>query len=396
VAAPWREEVFCKLNQLEDLLENNNKTKREIKSTIKDLAKLLRLVVVAEQSEQVTAPASSSKAVQVNFDGPSQEGNGQIVVVSDTTIKVTNGASLKVVYGGTAETRMSIPTQRRMQPQQQHNEDRPRQKMTVQQNTWRRVQYKKKRMTQLVKPDSVPERIIGETSKKKSDVTVLEVSGGGKSYADMVRSLKEKFGAGSETGFLAIRKNGVGNMVIHTKNPQEDTLSKIKEIEGLNVRRKMRRQYLLLRDIEITMEKDELEEILKKVTNNDDIKITSLRMAYGDTKRATFTVPEEVAKSLLSDGRVCVGLVRCRVTQLQELPRCYRCWRKGHTMGACKGPDRGNRCFRCGEEGHKVENCTNETKCLECDKNGHRTETCHGVKQIANDNEISAGKSQQE
>jgi hypothetical protein len=383
VAAPWREEVLGKINELEDLLVSNSNTKREIKSVIKDLSGLLRLIVV---SERPTAQGGNDKAVQVNQDSPPGQGKGQQVVIDkDITITVVNGATLNVVHGGMAEAWKQIPVQKRNKPQHTKEDMPGQQNEAVQQNNWRTVQRKKKGwMTKQTAERNGSK--VKEAPKKVAKVSVLEVSGEGKSYADMVRSLKDKFGTETETNFLAIRRNGAGNMTIHTQNPQEETFKKIKEIEGLNVQHRVKKQHLLLRDIDVTIDKEELEKTLKKVTNNGDVKITSMRMAYGDTKRATFTVEEGAGKTLLEAGRVCVGLVRCRVSQFKELPRCYRCWQRGHMMAVCKGPDRTKRCFRCGDEGHKVEECQNETKCLECNKTGHRTETCQEGKQTVNEN----------
>ena len=129
-----------------------------------------------------------------------------------------------------------------------------------------------------------------------------------------------------------------------------------------------------IRDLdELTTEGEVREAICKNLTTEQtkEVKITSFRPAFGSTKVATIVATKQVASSIIDLKTVKIGLVSCKIKERLNKERCSRCWRPGHKIQACDGPDRSQLCIQCGESGHKIRDCNNKPKCLVCKRKGH-------------------------
>ena len=127
--------------------------------------------------------------------------------------------------------------------------------------------------------------------------------------------------------------------------------------------------YVVCRDLEEDTTKDDVLEALKKQLQTDSLSesaIRSLRTAYGGTQTAVISLPFELAKRVLSAGKVKIGWTICRVREATKPRSCFKCFEYGHLAKDCKGEDRSKLCKRCGEGGHIAKNCTKDPCCMIC------------------------------
>lgn len=103
-----------------------------------------------------------------------------------------------------------------------------------------------------------------------------------------------------------------------------------------------------------------------------EIKISSLRPAFGGTQNATVFLPKEAATCLLRKKTILVGWIQCRVIERIVSARCPKCWRYDHLDGKCDGPNRANLCLNCAKSSHQAKTCTNDPFCPICNEPGHR------------------------
>lgn len=208
-------------------------------------------------------------------------------------------------------------------------------------------------------------------------VTVKE----GITYSQVLKRLKEE----SELAVLGakvhrVRKSAAGNMILVLDNKESSSgtegLRKMmdEKIQDMAVTR------VLIQEVQIEVKDlDELataEEVQKalhtqldSLGSNIEVKVKSIRKAYGGTQTAVVSLPLALAKEALNKGHVRVGWVNCRIREKITVQRCFKCWSFGHNAGKCRGPDRSSKCLKCGEEGHKAKDCPNPPNC----------DLCHGT-----------------
>lgn len=207
---------------------------------------------------------------------------------------------------------------------------------------------------------------------------VVRVSAEGRSFADLLKTVKGSVQADELGEVLAMRKGVKNDLIIKVKGDEkkaEEVKAKLEEkVQGVSVTRigrPPRKAVVLVKDLESDVDGGLVKEVLEKVTGEKCFSVPRLRAAYGDTKVASVVVSEKAARVLCEMKRVRVGFVSCRVVKNEYEDRCYRCLEFGHIARACKGPDRKDLCYKCGEKGHKIAECQNEKKCLRCGKEGH-------------------------
>ncbi|KAL1505132.1 hypothetical protein ABEB36_004755 [Hypothenemus hampei] len=88
------------------------------------------------------------------------------------------------------------------------------------------------------------------------------------------------------------------------------------------------------------------------------------------------TLREELVDKLVKNKRIVILWNRCRITELFQPVRCFKCLGYGHYASDCQNPNRANelkgKCFKCTEEGHSAKTCPNQSRCYECEAQGHR------------------------
>jgi len=214
------------------------------------------------------------------------------------------------------------------------------------------------------KPDSLETPVLPKTNKptwNKKEET-FAVSASGKSYAEILQAMKDTVKPDEmNIDILSIKKGSNNEMLIRTKRGA-DSVSMIEQamskVPDVKVRSKDRSAVLHIIDLDGQTTSEEIIDAFKRhVGDSCDIRVSSLRPAYGETQRATVILPEPVAVKLVSLGRIRVGYVSCKVLRRKTDDRCYKCWESGHQASSCTGPDRRNQCFSCSGVGHKKVDC---------------------------------------
>jgi hypothetical protein len=374
----WREEVLTELLNLEDLVVANPNTKKEMKSGIAKLAGLLRKLTVRSTTEVGTAPENfqvPNSQTSKFLERDTVRASPRLVVSRDTTILVCGGATVTL-----KQESKPVSGQQRVGPgpsTSQEEEDTS----TAEWRTVKRKRHNKKQQ-QETQPTTAPERTSGTST--------IIIRKNGKSYADILKDLKEKDSLGNETEIVSIRKGNAGQVEIRAKDPEKKLLTNLKKLKDAEVLEKQGRtgaekKHLIISGMDALVDEQQVKEAIKKVAGckEGEIQVTSLRPAFAETQKATIVVSEEMANKILVASPIKIGWVSCKVVARKTIIRCFKCWGEGHMSRNCKGPERNGLCFRCGEDGHKIRDCPNDKKCLDCSNTGHRTGMCERTKRCS-------------
>ncbi|XP_070142197.1 uncharacterized protein [Drosophila kikkawai] len=167
------------------------------------------------------------------------------------------------------------------------------------------------------------------------------------------------------------RMAGVGDMVSRVRKTAKGG--------GVPIRTVSPQTTFLIRDLDELVTREELAAELASQANCPPgaVTIKSIRSLASGGQVAMFSVPETMAGSIDSLGRVKVGWTRCRIKRIESRPRCFRCMETGHIAARCTSTsDRSSSCFRCGQEGHKIAACKNSPRCFSCAES-NRSDTNH-------------------
>lgn len=229
-----------------------------------------------------------------------------------------------------------------------------------------------------------------QRGKKSKDTILLKVSSGQegkKSYAETMKKLRKQIDIG-QVGISTLRtkitKEGVAFEVTERKRGAADRL--IKEMgkivgEDSVTRGKGKMVTLIVRDLEDTVEADEIRDGIEKALgqkNLRDLKITEPRTPKNGkgSKYAQATIPINLGQALVRQRRIVIGWSMCRIEEMITPPRCYRCQNFGHASHQCQTDEPGKRrCLKCGGEDHLARDCKNDRKCYVCGTEGHRADS---------------------
>ncbi|KAL0842498.1 hypothetical protein ABMA28_014592 [Loxostege sticticalis] len=192
----------------------------------------------------------------------------------------------------------------------------------------------------------------------------------GVTYETALRDAKSRINI-SELGINGLRcvKAKTGGKLLEipgaTSGDKADALAaKLKEVlpaELVRVSRPTKTVDVRLSGLDDSVTKDEVAEAVSRVGGcaADSIKVGEIRESWAGNGTVVVKVPVAAAKKI-SQGRLLVGWVSCRVQVLETKPmRCYRCMESGHVRQQCPNEtDRSEMCYRCGGLGHKARECT--------------------------------------
>lgn len=212
-------------------------------------------------------------------------------------------------------------------------------------------------------PTPRPEAIIVKASEKKT-------------FADLFRELKAN--AGDKIGGIqTVRKSRGGDLLIEL---QKDTNCSefekvVKESLGTTqpIRRLAPRVTYEIKDIDPTLEKEEIiEEIAKKLqVDVEEVVIKNMRFGYGGTRTAIVSFTKALEDRLIEGNRVRIGFTSCRIKVAANVIRCFKCHEFGHMTYTCPSKQTSNQlCRKCGTEGHVINDCQNARRCILCTRQG--------------------------
>ncbi|EFN68486.1 Gag-Pol polyprotein, partial [Camponotus floridanus] len=112
-----------------------------------------------------------------------------------------------------------------------------------------------------------------------------------------------------------------------------------------------------------SVQAEDITRVVAEMGECDDLalKVSPIRPMRNGLFMAWVQCPLAVAVRVSKLARIRIGWTMARVQLLEaKVIQCFRCWRFGHTMGACQSAaDMRGLCFRCGQSGHQVRECKN-------------------------------------
>ncbi|CAH1110905.1 unnamed protein product [Psylliodes chrysocephalus] len=205
----------------------------------------------------------------------------------------------------------------------------------------------------------------------------------GKSYADMLRDIKNKVNVNNMgLNIRNIKKTAKGDLMFELeggKNEANILKDEIqKKVNATEIRVHKQETLIHINDLDAITQAEEILESIARVIgpeNKKFVTVKSLRPNRNGGQAATVAVQgKDLAKRITHDGRIKIGWINCRLRERYSFMRCYRCLEYGHHTKECKGEDKANLCRNCGKESHKASDCKENPYCLTCKIEGHRND----------------------
>lgn len=220
-------------------------------------------------------------------------------------------------------------------------------------------------------------------SKPRKEASVVTVKSEGKTYADLLKTLKSKVDIEKiDVNIQRMRKNAKGDLVLTVDGGVEKASCLQKEISKIGrcevSSRKRFRTSIFILGMDESITKDEVREAIIRDTGAGVLAEDIKRVTKGryDLQTALVDLPEETASKLLAAKHIRIGWSNCAIREKVNLTRCYRCLEFGHRARECKSEkNRMEDCLNCGASGHKSNECKNSPSCIICGVEGHRADS---------------------
>lgn len=228
--------------------------------------------------------------------------------------------------------------------------------------------------------------ILGPTIRTQTETIVVKSEG--KTFADLVKGVKEAVGQEGSTRIRNLRKTRDGSVILHTDGVNTEQMRKqiVDNVDGATAAVGGLKQVEVL-DLDPTVTKGDIVDEVKKLTTQleqNQITIDNPRMTSSGFQVANITAPKSITDRLLHMGVIRIGWTSCRLKERIKIDRCVNCLKLGHTAPRCPDGQEEKRCLKCTEKGHLASACTNEAFCISCNKKGHRNDsfTCPTYREI--------------
>ena len=196
----------------------------------------------------------------------------------------------------------------------------------------------------------------------------------GTTYSEIIKKMKETVDPIAHgANILTIRRTQKKELLLVLDKKSD--VSKLNEAltKAVGAQAKVntltRKEIVEVRDIDETVAVEEVFEAIAGRLNISKDQLTSscrLRKGYGGMQSATILLPTQQAQQLLALEKIKIGWINCRIRQLRQVTKCYRCLDFGHISTSCRGPDRSHLCYRCGKGGHVAKECKGKIQCILC------------------------------
>lgn len=212
----------------------------------------------------------------------------------------------------------------------------------------------------------------------RPDALLIKKKGEG-SYADLLRKVKMDAGLTNLGDKVThIRQTAKGDLLLELDSTGDQNRTVdfqaqlVKSIgEEAEVKTLIQGTLVEIKDIdEVTSSNDILTALETLLVEAKDVStVKSLKPSYRGTQRAVVSLPSKIAEELVEKGKIRIGWVICRVRELIEPVKCFKCLGYGHQAHKCNGrDDRSKLCRKCGQEGHIAKDCKNNPRCLLCNE----------------------------
>ncbi|XP_039763119.1 uncharacterized protein LOC120635973 [Pararge aegeria] len=209
-------------------------------------------------------------------------------------------------------------------------------------------------------------KLRGKKPMAKPEALLVEVKN--RDYASVLKEVKLGLSR-EEVVFTKVRKTRKGDILLELEDAKKGGASQIREKIGeicpnLTFRALKESADVIIRGLDVTVEKQEVEEALRQKVK--EFRIKSFWENSYEVKTAIIELPTEEAKKLAEEKKIKIGWMRVSVALVVHKKRCFRCLEYGHISIGCPGYDRSRICYNCGTEGHKAKDCKYERTCAIC------------------------------
>ena len=348
----------CKtiLRKMKHAIQRQKNVNMDVKDGISELAEQLDVI---ERYRKSWKSAENERTEQI------QKATSESVTTSSIETPITRS---KRTASSPAEETPSIGKKKKEDERQQwqtvkrRNEEKP-------------ANNKKVGAQETAKENSKQEK--RQRPKRKKTEAVLIQPAEGRSYAEVLKSLRSQTKIIEQTNVRGIRKTRNGGLLLELSTGeklQPGFVQHIKETvqQAASITELKPKATVEIRDLDSLTEDKEVEEAIKSAieSTTEDVRIQLTPPNSREQVRAFVTLSTESAEKLLKLAKIKIGWIRARIRLRQTTKKCFRCFGVGHLQSSCQGPDRSKLCVKCGETGHKIKECTREARCCICADSG--------------------------
>lgn len=221
-------------------------------------------------------------------------------------------------------------------------------------------------------PNKIPRRRVPKTAAvciRGKDSTF--------SYADALRKARTSISLSElEINSPKLRKGINGATIIEISGPEnaekaDKLVAKLQEIlEDAVVTRPVIKGELRLIGLDDSTSKEEIEFAIAEVgdCNIQEVTVGTIRPTRSGLGTVWARCPLQSALAIAKKGKIQLGWTVVKTELLQRrATQCFRCWKNGHTIRACKSEqDFSKCCYKCGRKGHMASTCQHPVRCILC------------------------------